>query len=112
VILYHVTDAAAWRRALELGVVAPPSLASEGFIHCCMKGQLEGVLARHFDHEEEVILLHIVSKRVKKILKWADVTYGYFPHLHGRLPIEAITDLSIVRRRADRTWPLDEQKLD
>ena len=110
-IIYHLTDAASWRRALELGVVAPPSLATEGFIHCCMRVQLEAVLERHFAQATEVILLHVVTKRVKKILRWADVTYGYYPHLHGRLPIEAISDLSILLRRADGSWPLDELKL-
>ncbi len=111
-ILYHLTDAAGWRRALELGEHAPPSLAEEGFIHCCIKTQLADVLGRHFAQAQEVIILHIVSKRVKKILKWADLTYGYFPHLHGRLPLEAVSDLSILTRRSDGTWALDDLRLD
>jgi uncharacterized protein (DUF952 family) len=111
-IIYHITDDAHWRPALQTGLYTHESLGTEGFIHGCIKSQLPDVLARHFASASSVLLLHIVDKRVKKMLKWADLQYGYYPHFHGKIPVEAISDLSILSRRTDGTWDFDNVRLD
>lgn len=112
VIIYHVTTDERWRQALQLGVYTNESLQTDGFIHGCLKHQVPDILDRHFADSPSVILLHIVQKRVKKFLKWADVTHGYYPHLHGKVPLEAISDLSIVSRTSAGDWDLSGVRLE
>ncbi|MCS7085900.1 MAG: DUF952 domain-containing protein [Bacteroidia bacterium] len=96
-MIYHFADPACWERALQTGFYKPPSLKSEGFIHCCFKGQMSFVARRHFPGRCELLTLHIVERRVKEIYKQERVSDSdeIFPHLYGPLPIYAVEDVSI-----------------
>jgi uncharacterized protein (DUF952 family) len=105
-LIYHFTTTELWDTALNRGLYSHPSLKTEGFIHCSTSYQLEGTLAKHFADAEEIILLHIVEKRVKNWLKYeqfgnADAEY---PHLYCPIPMAAIENISILNRGTDNEW--------
>ena len=107
-ILYHIADEAAWRQALETGWYKPASLAQEGFLHGSTHAQLAETLRFHFAQAQQVLVLHIVDRRVKDILRWelAPKRGEEFPHFYGRLSVHAVEDVSILNRRPDGTWEL------
>lgn len=107
-IIYHVADDAAWRQALETGWYNPHSLKAEGFLHASTHEQLAETLTTHFTTAREVLVLHIVDRRVKDILRWelAPSRGQDFPHLYGKLSVHAVEDVSILNRKPDGTWEL------
>ena len=87
--LLHITTADAWDAAGEL--YEAPSLAADGFLHCCTPEQLPGVLARFFFGHTDLLVLEIDEAQLTSELRWED-SYGHgaFPHLYGPLPKSAV----------------------
>ena len=106
VLIYHITDAKRWDRALDLGYYEHESLQKEGFIHCSTLEQLPRTLQKHFSKQTEVIVLHIVERRIKELFKNepSPDTGEMFPHIYGRIEAFAIEDLSIWEKNEDGTW--------
>lgn len=96
-MIYHFADPEAWEKALDTGFYKPPSLLSEGFVHCCFKEQLESVARRHFPGQSELLTLHVVEKRIKQIYKeeYVEEAGEKYPHVYGPLPILAVQDVSM-----------------
>lgn len=107
-IIYHIADEAAWQQALETGWYNPPGLKVEGFLHASTHAQLAETLARHFNDASQVLVLHIVDRRVKDTLRWelAPSRGEDFPHLYGKLSVHAVEDVSILNRHPDGSWEL------
>lgn len=103
-MIYHITDAKLWERALELGDYSHPSLKAEGFIHCSTLTQLPATVARFFSEAQSLIILHIVERRIKELVRWEESDGDKFPHIYGQLPLEAIEDLSIIERDDKGQW--------
>ncbi len=104
-MIYHFADLEAWEKALDTGFYKPPSLKSEGFIHCCFKRQMEAVVRRHFPGQTELLTLHIVERRIKELYKeeYVEAAGENYPHVYGPLPILAVEDVSMF-------YPTDVQK--
>lgn len=101
-MIYHITEQKLYERALQLGFYLHPSLKEEGFIHCCKEEQLPGVADRHFAKAKELLVLHIVERRIpKEKLKWEEAEGELYPHVYGKIPIEAVEDVSIMERDSD-----------
>jgi uncharacterized protein (DUF952 family) len=107
-MIYHISTEDLFHAALEKNAYEHPSLKTEGFIHCSTKQQLPDTLAKHFPDAQEVFLLHIVENRIRNLIKWEEAPSrpqaGPFPHIYGKLPLEAIEDVSIQERLADGSW--------
>ena len=90
-MIYHIAREKDWLEALNKGIYFPPAFLEEGFIHCSTEAQLLGSARRHFAGETELIILHIVEKRVKNFLKWEGKDpENLFPHIYAKLPLEAV----------------------
>ena len=104
-LIYHITLRAQWEKALSEGVYSHPSLQKEGFIHCSEKSQIEGTLARHFQEEQEVCVLEIVQKRLKaRVVKEASASGEKFPHIYGKINIDAVENLLLMMKDEDNRW--------
>ena len=89
-IVFHITDRAAWHQAVAAGTYRAPSLDTEGFIHCSTREQIPGTLARFFAGRTDLVLLFIDETRTGAELRWEDG----FPHLYGPLPVNAVVDVT------------------
>lgn len=91
-MIYHVTTQAAWEQALQQGYYEAPSLAIEGFIHLSQQGQVAGVLERYYKGQQHLVLLHVDEAKLLAELKYelAPSVNEEFPHLFGRLNIDAV----------------------
>ena len=97
-IIYHVTSKAQWQQALVQGYYEAPSLALEGFIHFSQKEQVQGVLERYYQQQTNLVLLHIDTTKLTMPLRYemASSINEAFPHLYGRLNVEAVVDIAEI----------------
>jgi uncharacterized protein (DUF952 family) len=92
-MLLHLTTRDAWTVALAARVHAPPSLASEGFLHFSDENQVLESAERHFRGLTDVLLLCVDAGRLTAELRYefAPARGQLFPHLYGPLNLDAVT---------------------
>lgn len=96
-MVYHVVSVADWNRQASASVYAPPTFKNEGFIHCCTKAQLEGVLQRYYQGQTDLLLLHLDESKLEFTMKYEAATNDeLFPHLYGTLNKTAITSIEKI----------------
>ncbi|NMC30688.1 MAG: DUF952 domain-containing protein [Pelolinea sp.] len=95
--IYHITPLKVWRKALESGSYDADSLKTDGFIHCCKKGQTQGVLKEWFRGESDLVLLEIDPTLLSAEVKYEDShgTGELFPHIYGPLNLDAVVGVTI-----------------
>jgi uncharacterized protein (DUF952 family) len=85
-VLVHLATPEQWAEAQASGEVAPPSLATEGFIHCSTGAQLAATIERHYPHQDELVLLRLDPDAVADALRWEEGRPGeLFPHVYRAL---------------------------
>ncbi len=63
-----------------------PQDEADRFIHFSTKAQLTSTLKKHFDGEENLILMAIDSESINKKLRWEESRQNeLFPHLYSNL---------------------------
>ena len=97
-MIYHVITNTDWQDALEKGFYEAASLAIEGFIHASKENQVMGVLDRYYLNQTDLLLLHINEDKLTSVLKYevAPSTNEVFPHIHGRLNLDAVEKTSKI----------------
>ena len=98
-MIYHVVSRVAWELAVSKDFYEADSLAAEGFIHLSTKEQVNGVLQRYYKGNTDLLLLHIDETKLIAELKYelAPSVNEMFPHLFGRLNIDAVTNATIIK---------------
>ncbi len=92
--IFHITTAAAWAAAQASGALSPPSLGSEGFVHCSTAAQVPGTLGRHFRGQRGLLLLRLDEAKLEAAkLRW-EAPPGRpderYPHYYAPLPVAAV----------------------
>jgi uncharacterized protein (DUF952 family) len=97
-MIYHVVAKSQWEQALAQGFYEAPSLAIEGFIHLSMQNQVQGVLNRYYQGQNDLLLLHVEENKLTAPLKLeiAPSVNEEFPHLFGPLNIDAVVNVTAV----------------
>ena len=104
--LIHVTTEEAWLGATYSGCYYPPGFDTEGFIHCCMRSQLEKVLDDHFITLNNVLLLVIEPSLIAADIRYEQASNGeVYPHIYGPIEPTAVTQL-FSATRVHGTWQL------
>jgi len=95
-MIYHVVNISNWEKALELGYYEAPSLATEGFIHCSKKEQVEGVINRYYAGDNHLLILHIDEGKLEAvhIFELAPSVNEEFPHVYGKINLDAVVDVT------------------
>ncbi|TWH73863.1 uncharacterized protein (DUF952 family) [Modestobacter roseus] len=94
-MLLHLIEPAAWRAALDTGVVEPPSLAGAGFVHLSTPDQVHLPARRLYGDRRDVVVLVVDPARLTDPVRWepgvpGDPSAMRFPHLFGPLPTAAV----------------------
>jgi uncharacterized protein (DUF952 family) len=97
-MIYHVVKKSSWDAALQQGFYEADSLVSEGFIHLSTKEQVAAVLQRYYQNQNDLVLLHVEESKLTAELKYelAPSVNEMFPHLFGRLNMEAIEEVTVI----------------
>lgn len=92
--IFHLTTSVQWDAARVSGTLAPPSLASEGFVHCSTLEQLAGTIERHFAGVDELLLLRLDEAEVRGDLRWEESRPGErFPHLYRAIALADVVEI-------------------
>ena len=93
--ILHVTPGALWEEAQAQGEYRGDTLATEGFIHCCLPGQLVGVISRYFLGQTGLVVLRTKPERLTSPLRWESPpgSTEMFPHLYGPLNLDAVVEV-------------------
>jgi uncharacterized protein (DUF952 family) len=98
--IVHITSRKAWMEAKRAGQYIPPSLESEGFIHCSTYSQALPVAEKYYKGQSGLVLLVIDPTRLVSDLKWEPPSEGTpppgvragepFPHIYGPINLAAV----------------------
>jgi uncharacterized protein (DUF952 family)/GNAT superfamily N-acetyltransferase len=94
-LLVHLCPRQDWEAARQVGEYRPPSLISEGFIHCSRPEQVLGVANRFYSGIPDLVLVWIDPVRVKAEIRWEAADGQVYPHIYGPLNLEAAVDLRL-----------------
>lgn len=96
--IFHVTTDVGVNRAQADGLYSCDSLDSEGFIHCCEKQQLAGVLERYYAGVSGLQLLEIDPQKLDAKLIYENTMGGeeLFPHVYGKINMSAVSNISEI----------------
>ena len=93
-LIYHIVSVTDWNKFESVDYYEAPSLASEGFIHCSKRNQIEGVLERYYANFTNLLLLHINPLLLAAELKFEQATnQEFFPHVFGRINKNSILEV-------------------
>ena len=91
--MLHIAKPEDWRAAQESGTYAVPG----GVISGCSRAQLPLVVNAHFPEIEWWIVLTIdeslADGEVRMVTFTADSRSETFPHLHGSVPVAAVSEV-------------------
>ena len=98
--IYHLALSGEWDEAVAAGAdyersTIGVSLADEGFIHASFAPQVPET-AERFYAGEQVVLLTIDAHRLDSPVRIEEVGEGWFPHIYGPLPLDAVTEANPV----------------
>ena len=93
--IYHVTTQQKWEEAQVNGAFIADSLATEGFIHCSVEGQVAGVLDRYYKGQTGLVKSKIEKAKVERplVFELAGSINEVFPHIHGPINLDAIVEV-------------------
>jgi uncharacterized protein (DUF952 family) len=101
--IVHIATPSEWEAAQQTGMIAPPSLATEGFVHCSTVEQVPGTLARYFADVRVLYLLTLDAAAVASDLRWEEIVPGEppFPHVYASIPVDAVVAVEQIEHVAD-----------
>ncbi len=101
--VYKIIDASQWREAQADHVFNGTAAdIADGFIHLSAKYQVDETLARHFNGQENLLLLAIDAGRLGERLKWEPSRGGEtFPHLYGPMSTRDVLSVTPIERGND-----------
>jgi len=100
--IFHLATPEQWAAAQASGTVDPPSLATEGFVHCSTDDQLTGTIERHFDGIDELVLLRLHEEGLGEALRWEESRPGDpYPHLYRAIELTEVAEAIPWRRGAE-----------
>ncbi|MDO9545593.1 MAG: DUF952 domain-containing protein [Pelolinea sp.] len=90
--IFHITEKNAWQAAKKNPEYLGDTFSTDGFIHCCLLEQVEGVLKNWFDGKDNLILLEIDTEILLAPIKNENLEGGVelFPHIYGPINIDAV----------------------
>ena len=92
--LFHLVRRDDWARDRDHDHYAPASLAREGFVHFSTGQQLLGTAERFFLGVEDLFVVVVLADRLAAPLRFDETPDGTFPHLHGPLNLDAVTEVA------------------
>ncbi|WP_241384371.1 DUF952 domain-containing protein [Rhodococcus sp. CH91] len=113
--LLHIISRDEWERARRHGVVAPPSLESQGFVHLSTAHQVHLPANRLYSGRADLLLLHVDPARLGHPVRYEagvpeDPESMRFPHLYGPLPVDAVVEVTVYEPGADGSFAPCERR--
>ena len=93
--IYHITTKHAWEDAQAKQSYLPKDFEKDGFIHCSIERQIEGVLERFYQGQTGLIKLKIEKAKVQRtvLFELAEDLNELFPHIYGPLNLDSVVEV-------------------
>jgi uncharacterized protein (DUF952 family) len=92
-LIYHIVTPEVWEQLKDENEYEAASLATEGFIHCSYRNQLDDVLERYYKGAEKVVILHINPHYLTApLVAEPSTNREIYPHIYGAINRKAIVD--------------------
>jgi len=87
--IYKICSKGAWDTAVDHGVFAgAPIDLEDGYIHFSSASQVAETAAKHFNGQDDLVLIALDASKLGSNLKWEPSRGGdLFPHLYGELRV-------------------------
>lgn len=107
-MILFTTDREYWKKNKQNDAFGFEYLAAGGFIHCCKPSQLNYVLDKFFEEDEEILILGIEPKKLNHSTIYEKASNGEtFPHIYGSINREAvIKEIEILKDNGK--WNLEK----
>lgn len=92
-MLFHITTRSVWELAVETGHYVPATFAADGFIHLSDERQWFRTAQRFYHGQRNLVLLVIEETRLEAPLRREPADGELFPHLYGRLNLDAVVSV-------------------
>ena len=106
--IFHITTAREAGEARRASTYVPQAFEAEGFIHCSYRRQVCDVANRRFAGRSDLVLFEIDSGGLTCPVVDENREGGaeLFPHIYGRLPMSAVTQVHEFPCGADGRFEL------
>lgn len=90
--IFHITERSTWQKAKHGNLYKGDTLSVDGFIHCCLFEQIEGVLLNWFNGKCDLVILEIDPEILISLIKYENLDGGprVFPHVYGPINTSAV----------------------
>jgi uncharacterized protein (DUF952 family) len=112
-LIYHMLPEDEWLACQGKTSYAPASLRQEEFIHCTGEAEQMHVVANRFyrGERQKMLVLAIEETHVRAVIKWEEADGHLFPHIYGRLNLDAVMDVGILERGPNGEYlPLESER--
>lgn len=100
--IYHLLPEGEWTKVSGLMDYEPISLKQEGFIHFSFPNQIDGVIKRYYQNVDSLIILKVDVSKIQSKLKIEEAPEnGSFPHLFGKLNLDAVVGVYKIQIGSD-----------
>ena len=100
-LIYHIVLPEVWEKAKHESDYEADSLATEGFIHCSYRNQLEEVLERYYKDAGTVFVLAINPHFLtSNLIAEPSTNREIYPHIYGKINKAAIVGVEERNSRA------------
>jgi len=92
--IFHITERSTWREAKHDSLYKGDTLSNDGFIHCCLFEQIEGVLINWFKGKRDLVILEIDPEILLSPIRYENLENGLeeFPHVYGPINLDAVVN--------------------
>lgn len=97
--LYHLATREEWASYQSVGLIDPPSLTTEGFVHCSWGHQVAGTVARHFVGVTSLLALRLDPESLGPVTLVVEDSYRSgqgFPHAYGAIDAGAVLSTHLL----------------
>ncbi len=90
--IFHITNQSPWQEAKLGTLYEGDTLPIDGFIHCCLFEQIEGVLLNWFKGKRDLVILESNPEILLSPIKYENLEGGLevFPHVYGPINLDAV----------------------
>ncbi len=93
-LIYHIVLPEVWENFKDQEFYEAKSLATEGFIHCSYRNQIDEVLERYYKDAGKVLILNINPHLLtSELISELSTNSEYYPHIYGKINKTAITEI-------------------
>ncbi len=100
--IYHLIPEDEWTKVSGLKHYEHMSLQEEGFIHFSFAPQIDGVIKRYYQNLNSIFILKVDVSKIQSKLKIEETPeHGSFPHLYGKLNLDAVVGVYKIQIGSD-----------